>query len=305
MRLITVKSGDYSAVINLDRGANCVSLRHSGYGARLLREPDYEAGELDNPYLYGMPILFPVNRISGGEYEFEGRSYRFPINEPATGCHLHGELHKTPFELIGQSEDRIVCRYRSANYLSFPHDFEIRMEYSLSESGLTHTVEVTNHSGENMPCMIGFHTTFNSAFAGSKDVKVQVAIEREYERNMKNYLPTGRTPEPDGVTRELSSGEFCPFGQAVSRHYRAKRGGLMTLTDEARGLQAVYENDEKYGFRLIYNGAGDEYICLEPQNCAANAPNAPFGREEGGFDFIAPHSTKKYTSKIYIKEFKK
>ena len=305
MRLITIKSGAMSAVINLDRGANCVSLRHSGYGARLLREPDYGVGELDNPYLYGMPILFPVNRISGGEYEFEGRLYRFPINEPATGCHLHGELHRTPFELVEQSENRIVCRYRSANYLSFPHEFEIRMEYSLSPEGLTHKVEVTNYSEQNMPCMLGFHTTFNSSFAGGRQITTLVELEREYERNMKNYLPTGRTPEPDGVTSELSRGEFSPFGQAISRHYRAKQGGLMTLTDAERGLRAVYENDEKYGFRLIYNGAGDEYICLEPQNCAANAPNAPFGRDEGGFDFIPPNSTKKYTSKIYIEEIKK
>ena len=305
MELLTLKGGGYTAIINPSRGANCVSLRHGGYGAKILREPDYGKGELDNPYLYGMPVLFPVNRISGGEFEFEGRIYRFPVNEPATGCHLHGELHKTPFEILEECESRAVFAYRSAHYLSFPHDFEIRMEYLLSDNGLTHTVEVTNHSDQNMPCMLGFHTTFNSAFAGSKNVKVQVELEREYERNMKNYLPTGRFPEPDEVTLGLASGDFCPFGRAVSRHYRAKKGGIMTVTDADHGLRLVYENDEKYAFRLIYNGTGDEYVCLEPQNCAANAPNAPFGRAEGGFDFIAPHSSKKYVSKIYLEELAK
>ncbi len=303
MNLQKIHYGDYSAVINLDRGANCVSLRNERLGVIALREPNCEKGELDNPYLYGMPILFPVNRISGGSFEFEGRTYRFPINEPQTGCHLHGELHKTHFSLVEKSESRIVCSYRSSEYLSFPHDFEIVMEYSLSENGLTHTTKITNHSNENMPCMIGFHTTFNSAFAGGCSVSAKVEIEKEFERNMKNYLPTGKMPEFDEVSLALANGSFSPFSKPISRHYRAG-GRTMSLTDNERNLALIYENSENFAFRLIYNGGADEYICLEPQNCAANAPNAPFGREIGGFDYIEPKKSKIFISKIYVKEIK-
>ena len=304
MNLKKIRCGDYSAVINLDRGANCISFRNERLGVIALREPDYEKGELDNPYLYGMPILFPVNRISGGCFEFEGRTYRFPVNEEKTGCHLHGELHKTPFSLKEENENRIVCSYRSAEYLSFPHDFEIVMEYSLSDAGLTHTTKITNHSDTNMPCMIGFHTTFNSAFAGGRDVCAMVEIEKEFERNMENYLPTGNMPEFDSVSLALKSGRFSPFEKPISRHFRAG-GTLMSLTDKERNLALIYENSKNFAFRLIYNGGADEYICLEPQNCAANAPNAPFGREIGGFEFIKPKETKIFTSKIYVKEIKK
>ena len=65
MNIYEITSGEYSAKINLSRGANCISLRNMRYHALILREPDYSS-ELDNPYLYGMPILFPVNRIDGG-----------------------------------------------------------------------------------------------------------------------------------------------------------------------------------------------------------------------------------------------
>ena len=78
----------------------------------------------------------------------------------------------------------------------------------------------------------------------------------------------------------------------------------MSLTDSENGLALIYENSENFAFRLIYNGGADEYICLEPQNCAANAPNAPFGREIGGFDYIEPKKSKTFTSKIYVKELK-
>ena len=70
MRIIELKSNNYRAKINLSRGANCISLKNTEYNGDILREPDYD--NLDNPYLYGMPILFPPNRISGGKFEFEG-----------------------------------------------------------------------------------------------------------------------------------------------------------------------------------------------------------------------------------------
>ena len=74
------------------------------------------------------------------------------------------------------------------------------------------------------------------------------------------------------------------------------------MTDKKRKLSMVYEMDEKFGFRLLYNGNADEYICIEPQTCMANAPNAPFEREYAGFDSIKPYETKRYRTRIYIKE---
>lgn len=306
-QIVRLQSGDYQAEINITRGANCISLRNKKYNAKLLREPDYSK-ELDNPYLYGMPILFPVNRILGGRFEFEGREYVFPINEPLTGCHLHGELHKTAFDLVEKSERRVVCSYKAdvnTPYLFFPHEFEIRIIYELHGHGLQHTTEVFNYSDYNMPILLGFHTTFYAAFTEEsrmEDINVLVDISDEYERNMKNYLPTGVKSEFDETSRALRYGIFNPCAKATSRHYRADEDGRMIIYDKGRNLSVVYENDEKYGFRLIYNGNADEYICLEPQTCMANCPNTPFDRTETGFDYIAPGESKRYVSKIYITE---
>ena len=78
MNIFEIKNTKYTAKINLSRGGNCISLYNAEWGAHILREPDYT--NLDNPFLYGMPILFPVNRISGGKFLFEGREYHFPVN---------------------------------------------------------------------------------------------------------------------------------------------------------------------------------------------------------------------------------
>lgn len=302
-----LKYGDYSARIDLGRGANCISLRNRNYQAALLREPDLSK-EPDNPYLYGMPILFPVNRIQGGKFEFEGREYCFPLNEPSTGCHLHGELHQARFQVLRKSKSRMLCSYRADSkeqYLMFPHEFEIRMEYELKEDGFYHTTEVRNLSDTNMPVFLGFHTTFQLLFtrrSRPQDICVLTEISKEYERNQSTYLPTGKLLEFDKTSLALCAGEFRPYGNPISRHYRSRNPGRMVIYDAGNHLSLVYENDEKFGFRLVYNGNAEEYICLEPQNCMANCQNAPFDRAETGFDYIEPGKSKIYRSRIRIEE---
>ena len=303
---IYLQAGEYTATVNALRGANCISLRHKRYGANILREPDY--ARLDNPYLYGMPILYPNNRVSGGRFVFENREYVFPINEPSTNCHIHGFLHETPFEVIKQETDYVVCEYKATKekpYCTFPHEFSIKIIYRLSENGLICDTEICNESDKNMPNLLGFHTTFNVPFLAdgkAENVRVLTQVKDLVERNMQVYLPTGKILPEDEITQKLCRGEFMPFKTVISRQYFKNDGGRVALTDKKRKITVVYEMDEKFGFRLLYNGNADEYICIEPQTCMANAPNAPFDREYAGFDYIKPHETKTYHTRIYIKE---
>ena len=298
--LILLKGGDYTAKIDPQRGGNCISLRHDGWDAVLLREP--KEMPLDNPYLYGMPILFPVNRIQGGSFVFEEREYRFPINEEKTGCHLHGTLHETPFSVEEQGEDHVRLSFSGA-YHDFPHAFSVEILYRLDDKGLSQRTTVRNESDTNMPCFLGFHTTFNIPFikgSTAKEERVLAEVTDEIERNMKVFLPTGNILPPDDITKRINSGTFLPHEKPISRHYRKSGNGTIQLIDQKAGVRLVYENDEKFGYRLFYNGNADTYICLEPQNCMANCQNAPFPREETGFDFIPPHSKKCYESRIFL-----
>lgn len=304
--MVYLQAGGYAATINPKRGANCISLQNVDYEAKILREPNYE--HLDNPYLYGMPILYPNNRISEGRFVFEGREYIFPINEPATNCHIHGFLHETPFKVVEKGMDYVVCEYRATKekpYCTFPHEFSIKILYRLSEKGLVCDTEICNESDKNMPSFLGFHTTFNVPFlmgGNSADVCVLAEVKDFVERNMQVYLPTGEILPNDEITERLCGGEFKAFEEVISRQYFKKDGGMVALTDKKRKISVVYEMDEKFAFRLLYNGNADEYICIEPQTCMANAPNAPFDREYAGFDYIKPREKKVYHTRIYIKE---
>ena len=301
--LIKLVGGGYEAVVDVSRGATCIGLRNAEYNASILREPDTES--IDSySFLYGMPILFPANRISDGCFRFEGRRYVFPINEPNTNCHVHGTLSKQPFEVVSVSADTVKCGF-CEDYLGFPHKFRVEITYNLSENGLTQTVEIFNLSDTNMPVMLGFHTTFNVPFLShskKENVRLLCDVSDEIERDTLNYLPTGRILLPDTVTDAIKNGEKLPLDGALSRHYKTGDGGRIELVDIAENIKTVYETDQKFGFRLLFNGNASEYICLEPMTNMANCANSPFDREYAGFDHINPNSSKTYITKIYLQK---
>lgn len=305
MNIYEIKSGAYSAKINLSRGANCISLRNSKYSAKILREPDY-SGSLDNPYLYGMPILFPVNRISNARFVFEDREYAFPVNESATGCYLHGVLHEQEFQMIESGTDYVICSYRADKdnpYVGYMQEFEITISYYLSENGLEQKTEIINLSDINMPIMVGYHTTFNIPFIENQNVdnlRIYADVTDYVERNMDTYLPNGKISTGDEVTVKLQQEMFKPCEKKISRHYKIGNSGKMCIFDVNNNIQILYENSKNMKFRLIYNGNADSYICLEPQNCMIDCLNSVLDYEYTGFEYAKPGEKKTYISKISI-----
>lgn len=304
MHIVKIKSGDYTAEINVSRGANCISLRNTKYQVKILREPQDPAAP-DNAYLYGMPILFPVNRIQNGTFLFEGRQYRFPINEPKTNCHIHGFLHDAPFVVMEQGEGFVKCQYVSDDrYSFFLHKFCVEVLYALSDHGLRQEVCIYNLSEENMPVFLGFHTTFRLPFAqdsSAGDVRVYAEVGDEVERSADTYLPTGKLLPADAISRRLNTGCFCPVENGISKHYKAAGDGKMELLDPDKQLKVVYNTDKQFGWRLFFNGGRQDFICLEPQTCMINCQNTGLEPSCTGFDFIAPKAHKKYVSQIYIR----
>lgn len=306
MKICEITSEEYSAQINLSLGANCISLRNKTYHAKILREPDYHI-PLDNPYLYGMPILFPVNRISGGKFIFENREYCFPVNELKTGCHLHGMLNQTEFHVIDQKKDWIICNYHASKthpYLGYMHEFEIQMQYRVSEHGLEQNVQIKNESDQNMPIMIGFHTTFSLPFMQNQnfeEIRIYAAVSEEIERNMQNYLPTGNIDFSNEIMKQLQTGTLLPFKQKISSHYKSKNDGKMCIWDQKNKIGILYENSLNMKFRLIYNGSADEYICMEPQNCMVDCMNMKKMDEKyRGVSYVKPGETWNCWSKIRL-----
>lgn len=303
--MITLRHGAYLAEILPERGGNCIRLSKNGIEA--LRTPQsLDTFQTENPYLFGMPVLFIPNRISDGQFTFDGRTYTLPVNEPETGCFLHGTLHETPFSVTKQTEETLSLRYLATEgqpYLTFPHAFTLDLQYSLSNNGLQQTAVFRNDSDTRMPVALAFHTTFRLPFtpdSSPEHVLLKLDTDEEYGRNMANYLPDGTQYVNHALKAELDSGTLCPAQHTISRLYRMGDRHTMELRDTTTGTLIRYTAGSTYGYWMVYNGGNRDFFCVEPQSWLSNAPNAPFDRSKTGFDFLEPGETRTYETCMTI-----
>ena len=300
---VTIMGGGYEASFRSDLGGNCYSLIHKESGASLLRSPKDEKELFSEIFLFGNAILFPPNRIKGAEFEFDNRTYKFPMNEPATGCHLHGELYKTPFEISELTDDFVCFTYsaKAGEYLGFPHAFTIKRCYHLDENGMTETVKVVNESDFDMPFMLAFHTTLNVPFMKDSDGEnctLKMPVGKEHIRNEK-YIPTleyigGRERE-----KALCDGEYKICENPVSAFYESESEKTVVI-DKKSGKRLVYTATSEYKYRMLWRKTGAKYVVAEPQTCAIDCFHLEKSAEEKGLIVIPKRGEIELQTKFYI-----
>lgn len=178
------------------------------------------------------------------------------MNEPQTGCFIHGNLLNLPFakKQISQSEIEFTYSAKKGEYLGFPHDFTVRRHYKLGENGLEEYTTVINDGVCEMPVMLAYHTTFNLDFYGDmQNVKLQVPVTQEYLRD-KNFLPTGETAYGRPRDLALANGEFVPAKQPFSAFYKANDKTVALF--KGAGASVYYEAESIFGYRMLYRGDG-------------------------------------------------
>ena len=302
MEKITLHAGGYIAWICPDQGANCIRLRHEKTGAEILRTPPTDTILQQSPNVYGMPLLFPPNRILDGQYTFNGRTYVFPINEEPRHHHIHGLLSATPFTVEESRENYARFSFHATQekpYLQFPHAFSVILEYGLDENGLQQTLTVENHSDSPMPFGAGFHTALRVPFlpdGDADDCMLSVTAGQQWLYDDR-IIPTGKTQSAEEFRQGVPAAH-----RVISTHLdMGGNGGVATLTDQKNGAKIVYEVSEGYHFWMLFNQGGEMgYICPEPQTWMVDAPNRPFAPEITGFDAIAPGDKRVLTAKLHL-----
>lgn len=298
---IKIAGGGYIAEISPRLGATCFRLCHLKSGTELLRSPNSEKERALTPFLFGNPILFPPNRIRGGAFEFDGREYRFPINEPETGCHLHGELWNRAFSVESLQADGAVLTFSAecGEYIGFPQAFTIKRKYSLDSDGLAEKTIIINRSPFKMPIMLAFHTTFNVPFANSVDgsgVRAKIAVESELLRD-RNYLPIGEWGCDGEREKALRDGKYFPCGKALSAFYKTTEQTDF-LYDDDLGYGVKYFAEKAYGYRMLWSAVGGNFFVLEPQTCAIDCFHLPASPRQNGLIVLQPECETALTTKI-------
>ncbi|MDR1971869.1 MAG: aldose 1-epimerase [Treponema sp.] len=300
---LELRAGDYRALVLPGFGGHLISLEDGT--APYLREPAGIAAYLLLPEAYGLPVLFPPNRIDNCRFSARGLDYHFPANKGGT-FHLHGFLYNRPWQVdrIGPAAE-LELSFTSPRggevYRWFPHPFKARLCYRLEEGRLSQEISIENLDARPMPLMLGFHSAFalDDRARDPASYRISIGLGDALEKDQRQSAGAklleflrGKIPEE----KENIWGQFYA-GTYQDREGRAERGLLIEHLRTGKKLR--YLPDEQFGYWVIWNQNGDDtFICAEPQTCAINAAN--MHRDQDLFGFRMLEAGKTFCAKSLI-----
>lgn len=324
--VVRLTSGDYSAMLVPAISGNLVELRDARRGLDILRRPPDFKTYAARPRVYGIPVIFPPNRIRDGVFRTAWREYMLPINSP-DGHHCHGTIGLDAWEVrrVETQGDRAVVEtvYRNGPgkdfYQGFPHEFEFSNTFVLTPAGLEHAYRVTNLGAEPMPAGVGFHIAFNVPFAaGSRpeNVRLRCAVGKRWEIDGRT-IPTEHLLALNEVESNYRREGLPVCGFSIRDHYLAEPLDVRTaaagaarlnaaiLEDRTAGCRVVYEAGPTFRHWMIWNDLGDKgYVCPEPMTWVIDAPNRTLPPELTGYRLLAQGQTLEDTLTIKIEGIK-
>lgn len=248
MNVKVIESEGWRAEVAPALGGNIVSLSYNG---RDIYVPLKEEKQLEiNPYLQGAPILLPANRTAGAKFGFNGKEYNLPLNEPATGAHLHGLVHRQPFTVKYCDKSEIKLIYENKGDI-YPFPFLLTVNYLIKNGEFRQEYTVINTGKGEMPFTFALHTTFVEPNCFS--VPIDLCQEKDGF-----HIPTGRYVPLNSQEQGYTSGSPSK-GLIISGYYRAC-GHTAYLDDLS------YTVSDNFDHWVLFNGRGESgLLCVEPQ----------------------------------------
>ena len=313
-------TGAYEALIVPEEGGNLIELKNNLLKANILRTPS-SIDKYDSAFLFGIPVLFPPNRIKEGKFTYRNKNYQFPVNETERGNHLHGFLYNQKWTVSRETITDTSCEVELSFiadkntdfYKYFPHQFIIKLVHNLSKDGLHQTVQIINTGISTMPAGFGYHTTFNIPFnnkGNSKNCFLKLSTDGRWELG-KGMLPTGNNLGLNEWESAFRNKGVACMEHPFDTHYRKKSISFKSMDfngaiieDTSAGLRLVYEAGNSFKHWMVYNGLEErkDFICPEPQTWLVNTPNIDMPAKVTGLIELDPGKNWSDYTRIYVEK---
>lgn len=224
-------------------------------------------------------VLIPwPNRLEDGSYEFDGRRYQLPIDDPAEQDAIHGLVRWANWTVGTRGPESVVMEHRLHPQPGYPFSLALRIEYALSSAGLSVTTTATNLGPAACPYACGQHP-YLTLGTERVDSLVLRAPGRTVFSSDTRGLPTGsssvdgtefdfRRPRPIGATRLDSC--FTDLDRGDDGLARVE------LSDPSGGTALTLWTDDTYGYLMLFTGdplpdVNRRSLAVEPMTCPPNA----------------------------------
>jgi aldose 1-epimerase len=224
-------------------------------------------------------VLIPwPNRLEDGSYEFDGRRHQVPIDDPAENAAIHGLVRWASWAVGRRTQESVAMEHLLHPRPGYPFSLALRIEYTLSDTGLSVATTATNVGPNPCPYGSGAHPylTLGTEQIDSLLLRVPGAtVLSSDERG----LPTGRSPV-EGTEYDFRQRTAIAATRLDSCFTDLERGegGLarVELEDPESGNAVALWADGRYGYLMVFTGdplpdVNRRSLAVEPMTCPPNA----------------------------------
>ncbi|HEY1487728.1 MAG TPA: aldose 1-epimerase family protein [Micromonosporaceae bacterium] len=248
----------------------------------------YRVGDRDvlHPYpidamcdgAHGAPLIPWPNRLGDGRYRFDGVDYQVSLTEPEKRNALHGFLRWRTWEPMTRTDSRIVLGTRHYPQQGYPFALDVRIEYALSDGGLTVATTATNIGDAACPYACGQHPYLSPGSGLVDDGVLELSAGTRIVTDPQRQLPTG-TEAVSGSAYDFRTARRIgdqPIDFAFDDLDRDADGLAWVNLTGADGRTARLWVDASYPLVEIYTAdtlAPDRRRCglgVEPMTCPPN-----------------------------------
>lgn len=250
------------------------------HGVPVLDGYDTPEAMIENKYGKNI-VLYPFpNRLKGGTYQWQGKTYQFPINNAATGNAIHGFGRDRPMQIartdINAEGASITCvRHEAGDEAAYPFIFSFFITFTLHADGLFEMeMKIRNHSEMPIPAGMGWHPYFSLADSVD-EMSLQLPPCRGVEID-ETMIPTGR------LLPEERFDEIRLIGEQVIDNCFALTGDepvaeVLLSGPKGRLRYRQEAGPGKFLFVQVFTPPHRRSIAVEPMTCNIDAFNNGMG----------------------------
>ncbi|MFT4031658.1 MAG: hypothetical protein QM669_04510 [Siphonobacter sp.] len=255
--------------------------------------------EFGNNPDYASAFLFPwPSRLNNGRYEYKGKAYQLPINEPATKGAIHGIVHHAVFKVVETWADGavagILLRYdQDGSYPGYPFPFRFEIRYELLSSGkLAIMPKAINTGAEIMPVALGWHPYFQLPGGTVDDWTIYFPAEEQILLDAEFMMPVGTVPFEAQEGYKLKN-------RTLDAIYKLDDSGYLTrLVSPIQNvtLNLEYTRGEgKVNYQVVFTFPDRKRVAMEPLTANVNA----FNNGEGLYE-LQPEEIYQMSYQLYL-----